>query len=87
MCWITGAHTIYPPIEGLLPPASIEPTPFRNSASKVAELQVHATTDLLSLEVVHLARASGQNIIQISSNYLLSRMYDELSESVVFCQN
>ena len=40
--WITGGHTIYPPIEGLLPPTGIEPTPFRNSASKVAELQVHA---------------------------------------------
>ena len=43
-CWITGGHTIHPPIEGLLPPTGIEPTPFRNSASKVAGLQVHATT-------------------------------------------
>ena len=43
-CWITGGHTIHPPIEGLLPPIGIEPTLFRNSASKVAGLQVHATT-------------------------------------------
>ena len=43
-CWITGGHTIHPPIEGLLPPTGIEPTPFRNSASKVAGLQVPATT-------------------------------------------
>ena len=27
-CWITGGHTIHPPIEGLLPPTGIEPTPF-----------------------------------------------------------
>ena len=44
LCWITGGHTIHPPIEGLLPPTGTEPTPFRNSASKVAGLQVHATT-------------------------------------------
>ena len=43
-CWITGGHIIHPPIDGLLPPTDIEPTPFRNSASKVAGLQVHATT-------------------------------------------
>ena len=41
-CWITGGHTIHLPIER--PQAGIEPTPFRNSASKVAGLQVHATT-------------------------------------------
>ena len=28
----------------MLPPASIEPTPFRNSAFKVAGLQAHAAT-------------------------------------------
>ena len=28
----------------MLPPTGIEPMPFRNSASKVAGLQVHATT-------------------------------------------
>ena len=39
-----GGHTIHPPIEGLLPPTGIEPTSFRNLASKVAGLQVHATT-------------------------------------------
>ena len=43
-CWITGGHTIHPPIEGLLPPTGTEPTLFRNSASKAAGLQVHATT-------------------------------------------
>ena len=48
-CWITGGHTIHPPIEGLLPPTGIEPTPFRNSASKVAGLQVHATTLVVTL--------------------------------------
>ena len=42
--WITGGHTIHTPIEGLLPPTGTEPTPFRNSASRVAGLQVHATT-------------------------------------------
>ena len=31
-------------VEGLLPPTVIKPTLFRNSASKVAGLQVHATT-------------------------------------------
>ena len=35
---------IYPPIEGLLPLTGIEPTPFWNSSSKAAELQVYATT-------------------------------------------
>ena len=38
-CWITGGHTIHPPIEGLLPPTGIEPTLFRSSALKVAGLQ------------------------------------------------
>ena len=33
MCWITGGHTIHPPIEGLLPPTGIESTPFQNSAT------------------------------------------------------
>ena len=47
MCWITGSHTIQPPIEGLLPPTGIEPTPFRDSVSKGAGLQVHATYTLL----------------------------------------
>ena len=44
LCWITGGHTIYPPIEELLPLTGIEPTPFRYSVSNVADLQVHATT-------------------------------------------
>ena len=43
-CWITVGHIIYPPIEGLLTPTGIEPTPFPNSTSKVAGLQVYATT-------------------------------------------
>ena len=41
--WITGGHTILPPIEGLLPPTGVEPTLFQNSASEVAGIQVHAT--------------------------------------------
>ena len=43
-CWVTGGHAIYPPTEGILTLTGIEPkpTPFQNSASKVAELQVHA---------------------------------------------
>ena len=28
-CWITGGHTIHPPIEGLLPPTGNEPIPFQ----------------------------------------------------------
>ena len=44
LCWITGGHTVHPPIEGLLPPTGIEPTPFQNSFLKVAGLRVHATT-------------------------------------------
>ena len=40
MCWITGGH----PPRGLLLPTDIELTPSRNSASKVAGLQVHFTT-------------------------------------------
>ena len=43
-CRITDGHTIRPPIEELLPPTGIEPTPFRNSTSKVAGLQVDAST-------------------------------------------
>ena len=43
-CCITGGHTIQPTIEVLLPPTGIEPTLFRNSSSKIAGLQVHATT-------------------------------------------
>ena len=43
-CWITGVHTIHPLIKGLLSSTGIEPTLFQNSPSKVAGLQVHATT-------------------------------------------
>ena len=38
-CWITGGHTIHPPIEGLQPLTGIESTPFRNSVYKVAGLK------------------------------------------------
>ena len=41
---ITGGQTVHPPIDELLTPTDIELTPFRNSASKVTGLQVHATT-------------------------------------------
>ena len=41
--WITGSHIIHPPMEGLLHPTGVEPTPFRNSVFKVATLQIHAT--------------------------------------------
>ena len=40
--WITGGHTIQQPIERLLPSAGIELTPFHNSVSRVAGLQVYA---------------------------------------------
>ena len=43
LCWITGGHTIHPPIELLLPSTGIDPIPFRHSASKVAGLQVDVT--------------------------------------------
>ena len=41
---MTGCQTIQSPIEGLLPPTGIELTPFQNSASKVAGLQVNDIT-------------------------------------------
>ena len=44
LCWIVDGHTIHPNIKGLLPPTGVESSPFRISASKVAGLQVHATT-------------------------------------------
>ena len=44
LCWITTGHTIHPPIEALLLLTGIEPTLFRNLASKVSELQIYATT-------------------------------------------
>ena len=42
--WITGGHTIHPTIEELLPLSDNGPTTFRNSTSKVAGLQMDATT-------------------------------------------
>ena len=36
LCWITCAHRIHPPIEGLLLSTGTESTPFQNLASKVA---------------------------------------------------
>ena len=47
LCQITGGCTIDPPIQRLLSITGTEPTELRNSASKVAGLQVHATTFLL----------------------------------------
>ena len=44
LCWITGDHTIHAPFERLLPLTDIGSTPFRNSASKVAGIQMHAIT-------------------------------------------
>ena len=44
LCWTTGGHRIHPAIEVLLAPTGSKPTPFRNLVSKVAGLQVHATT-------------------------------------------
>ena len=47
MCWITGGHTIHPPIERLLPQTGTEATLFQSFVSIVPGLQVHATTHLL----------------------------------------
>ena len=49
--WITGGHTIHPPVEGMLPQTGIEPAPFQSSTSKVARLQKHATKPGLVLLV------------------------------------
>ena len=52
----------------MLTPTGIEPTPFRNSACKVAGLQVHATTPSMPLySYLTLSEHSGlslQNLIQ-----------------------
>ena len=45
LCWITCGRTLYPHIKGVLPPTAIEPTPFQNLDSKVAGLQMYATTN------------------------------------------
>ena len=68
MCWITDGHAIHPAIKGLLPPTGIEPTPFRNLASKVAGLKVYATTPGLNL-----ACFIGE--LLLSFNYCLA-LYD-----------
>ena len=52
MYWVTGGHTIHPPNEGLLPPTGFEPIPFQNSASKVAGLQLHATTPVINPVII-----------------------------------
>ena len=62
MCWITDGHTIHPRVEGLLPQTGIEPTPFRNSASKVAGLPVHLTTPGLISD--SLLQGTGYAIIR-----------------------
>ena len=60
---IAGGHKNYPAIERLLPPTGIEPTLFRNSASKVAGLQVHVL-NFVTLTVFkrNLKRKSGDII-------------------------
>ena len=58
-CWITVSHTIRPPIEELIAPTGIEPTPFQNLASQVAGLLVHATTCHYTH---HLQQRTGANI-------------------------
>ena len=40
---------IHLPTEQILPQSSIEPTPFRNSTSIAAGLQVHGTTHMIIL--------------------------------------
>ena len=42
LCWIISGHAIHSSIVGMLPPTSMEPIPFLNSASKKAGLQGHA---------------------------------------------
>ena len=56
MFWITGGHTIHPPIEGLLPSTSTEPLPFYNSVPTLVVLQVYATATNPSHEVKTLQK-------------------------------
>ena len=62
---ITGDHTIHPPIEVLLPPTGVEPTPFWNSTSKVAGLQVHTTIPSCGLHVSVRANLS----LKVTANF------------------
>ena len=55
---------IHPPIEELLPPAGIEPTPFQNLVSKVARLQVHATKPSLTCLVCIILKQIGNSPIE-----------------------
>ena len=50
-----GGYKIHSPIEGLLHLTGTEPTQNRNSASKVAGLQMHATTSLTLVQKLTLA--------------------------------
>ena len=69
-CWITGGHTIHPPIEGLLPPRDIEPTPFQNSTFKVAGLQVHDTTPVTK-KALPLKLTQTLNALTFVSSFLI----------------
>ena len=73
LCWITSGHSIYSPIEGLLPLTRMEPTPFLNSASKVAGLQGHATTPGYKNEAWPLI--TNQNVKKPFRNYSLVLFY------------
>ena len=42
-------------LEGLLPSTGIEPPPFRNSASKVAVLQMYATVKLITYSKLNVS--------------------------------
>ena len=65
MCWIAGGYTIYPPIEGLSLPTGMEPTPFRNSAFKVAELQVYLFICLIHY-LISITRSYETNLDRAS---------------------
>ena len=66
LCWITGGHTIHQSIERLLPSAGIELTPFHNSISRVAGLQVHAPhpTELFPVSTLKATLSSKMRIFQ-----------------------
>ena len=71
----------------MLPPTGIEPTPFRNSTSKVAGLQVHATTPGQYTLLWEVSRKEDK--IPISLQYLKNQLtkivhwshYEKMTES------
>ena len=79
-CWITGGHTIHPPIEGLLPLTSIEPTPFRNSAFKVAGLQVHVNAPVDISLFKKIAGCLTRNLTQHYFSFYISSFRSSRSE-------